>query len=241
MPLATLAAVAAIWQVAASRARSLQVPTFSGMLGGLWHVTIGGIVWGPLVLSNESLLIGYGLSVAIGVPLGLALARARWADSAVAPYLSILLTVPVAPLIPLSIIALGLGLASHVAIVVLFSIVYIVVNTRAGVRNVDGALVEMATAFGASEGQLWGKILIPGSLPVLFAGLRIALGRAILGMVVVELLLTATGLGKLLLDFNGRLQSEELFATVLVVVLESVLLTSLLQALERRLLPWSRQ
>src|SRR5207302_1447571 len=83
-----------------------------------------------------------------------------------------LLAMPIAPFIPIVIIALGLGLSARVFIVVLFAFIFITVNTRAGVRNVEPSLIEMAKSFGASESQIWRRIVIPGATPAIFAGMR---------------------------------------------------------------------
>jgi NitT/TauT family transport system permease protein len=146
---------------------------------------------------------------------------------------------PVAPLIPIVIIALGLGLAARVFIVVSFALVFITINTRAGVLSIEPTLIEMAKSFGAKETQIWRRIIVPGALPAIFAGLRIGLGRAITGMVMVELLLVASGLGRLLLEFSGRMQSDMVFATVLAVIIEALALLSAMQFLERKIAPWA--
>ena len=216
------------------------IPTFTGMLAGFFQLLfVDGRIWEALLISNEALILGYILSVIVGVPLGLAAGRARLIDRMLNPYVGIILAVPIAPLIPIVITALGLGVASRVMIVFLFSFIYITVNTRAGVRTVDAGLIEMAKSFGATERQVWRRIMIPGAIPAIFAGLRIGLGRAIAGMVMVELLLVASGLGRLLLEFTGRLQADLVFATVLVVIVEALLLLSAMRLVEKKAAPWS--
>ena len=117
--------------------------------------------------------------------------------------------------------------------------VFITVNTRAGVRAVDPSLIEMAKSFGASEGQIWRRIVVPGALPAIFAGMRIGLGRSITGMVMVELILVASGLGRLLLEYSGRMQSDMVFATVLAVIIEALLLLTAMQSAEKKLAGWA--
>lgn len=235
----TLAAFAALWQLSTAGLQSLLIPTFTQTMAGLYHLAvIDGRLWDALLVSNQALVLGYLVSVIVGVPVGLAMARSRRVESIADPYISILLAVPTAPLMPIIMIAMGLDLASRVMVVILFSIVFITVNTRAGIRNVDRALIEMAESFGATERQVWQKVLIPGSMPVMLAGLRIALGRAVTGMITVELLLNAVGVGKLMLEFRGFYKGDLLFATVLAVVLESIILMAAMRVLERRLVPW---
>ncbi|MBI4492063.1 MAG: ABC transporter permease [Chloroflexi bacterium] len=230
----------AVWELSARRMENLLIPTFTEMVGGFVRlVFVTGRVWEPLLISNQALVLGYLLSVVMGIPLGLAAGRSRWINRLMNPYIGLVLAVPVAPLIPILITALGLGLASRVVLVVLFAFIFITVNTRAGVRNVDPSLIEMAQSFGANEGQIWRKIVIPGAVPAIFAGLRIGLGRAIAGMVIVELLLVATGVGRLLLEFAGRLQADLVFATVFAIIVEAVVLVTAMQVVERKVAPWA--
>jgi NitT/TauT family transport system permease protein len=229
-----------VWEFFLSHAQNFLLPTFSQTATGLFHlVFLEPRFWEALYISNQALFVGYAVSVVIGIPLGLLAGRLPWMDRVLNPYFGVLLVMPVAPLIPIVIIALGLGLAARVFIVVLFAVVFITINTRAGVRAVEPALIEMAKSFGARESQIWRRIIIPGAVPAIFAGLRIGLGRAITGMVMVELILVASGLGRLLLEFSGRMQSDLVFATVLAVIIEALTLLSAMQSIERRIAPWA--
>jgi NitT/TauT family transport system permease protein len=185
------------------------------------------------------MVLGYGISVAIGVPLGLALGWSRRLDRFLSPYWAILLAVPISPLIPVAITALGLTLAARVLLVVMFTAVYLIVNTRAGVRGVDAGIKEMARSYGASSAEIWRFILLPAAAPAIFTGLRIGIGRAVSGMVLAELLLVAVGIGRLMLLYRGRFQPELLFALVIVIVLEALVLLKAMGYLERRLVPWA--
>jgi NitT/TauT family transport system permease protein len=238
--LGVFVAAVSLWELFLSHSKNFLLPTFSHTAIALFNLVFQEPrFWEALYISNQALLVGYATSVAIGIPAGLLAGRVRSMDRILNPYVGVLLVMPVAPLIPIVIIALGLGLAARVFIVVLFAVVFITINTRAGVRGVEPALIEMAQSFGASEAQIWRRIIVPGALPAIFAGLRIGLGRAITGMVMVELLLVASGLGRLLLEFSGRMQSDLVFATVLAVIIEALVLLSTMQAVERRVAPWA--
>jgi ABC-type nitrate/sulfonate/bicarbonate transport system permease component len=144
-----------------------------------------------------------------------------------------------AALIPLFIIVLGPTLTARVVIVFVFTFVIVAVDTRAGVRSVDSTIVEMAQSFGASERQIWQRILLPGALPAIIAGLRVGLGRAFTGMVLSELLLVGVGVGRLMLKYRGSFDGDYLYATILLVVLEAIICTLLLRLLETRTLSWA--
>ena len=233
------AAVVVLWNSFVRYSGNFLLPQFGDISAALWRLLLDSRFWEALYISNQALIFGYGASVLIGIPLGLMAGRLRFMDRILNPYIGVLLAMPIAPLIPIVIIALGLGLSSRVFIVVLFAFVFITVNTRAGVRNVESSLIEMAKSFGATESQIWRRIVIPGAMPAIFAGMRIGLGRAITGMVMVELLLVASGLGRLLLEFSGRMQSEFVFATVLAVIIEALALLTAMQKIEKRITAWA--
>jgi len=237
--LGTIVAFALWWELSTRNLQSLLLPTFSKTIVATWDLLAGGAIWGPLWISNQALLIGYGLSVAVGVPLGLLMARLRSAERFLDVYLNILLTTPMAALIPLFIMAMGIGLGARVAIVFIFTFVVIVVDTRAGVRGVDGTLIEMACSFGASEAQIWRRILLPGSLPAVIGGLRVGIGRAFTGMVLSELLLVGVGVGRLLLKFRGSFDGDRLYGVILIVIAESILAMLAMRWLEHRTLSWA--
>jgi ABC-type nitrate/sulfonate/bicarbonate transport system permease component len=241
LPLLVFVVVAALWELVVSLGpHNLLIPTFSATVQGLVRLTIvDRSVWPALIESNQAMVLGYGVSIAIAIPLGIALGSFRTLDRVMSPYWAIMLAIPVSPLIPVAIVALGLTLAARVLLVVLFTLVYVVLNTRAGVKNVDPSLREMAHSYGASGAQAWRYVLLPAAAPAIFAGLRIGLGRAISGMVLAELLLVAVGIGRLMLLFRGRFQPDLLFALVIVVILEALILLKAMGALERRLVPWA--
>lgn len=236
--LAVFAVFAGFWQWFALQSENPTIATFTGTVGGLATLLTRGDFWSAFLNSNQAMLIGYVLAVVTAIPLGLAAGRSNIIDRVSDPYVGIALAMPIAPLIPVVIVALGLGLASRVVIVYFFVFIFMSVNTRAGVRQVDKSLIEMAKSFRASEAKIWRYVVIPGASPAIFAGLRIGLGRAVTGMVIVELLLVATGIGRLLLQFDGRLQGDLLFGLVVAVVLEMLLLLNIMQYVERRATPW---
>jgi len=193
----TFVLLASAWEVFATLDGGLLIPTFLETMEGLWSLLGQPTTWEAFAVSNVALLLGFGFSVVVGIPAGLALGRFRRAERMLDIYLDILLVVPMAALIPILVMSTGIGLPSRVILVVLFAIVMIIVNSRAGVRQVSPALLEMAASLGANERQIWRKILLPSALPAIMTGVRIGLGRAITGMIIVELLMVSVGMGGL--------------------------------------------
>lgn len=239
--LLVLLVLGSTWEIAARAAKLLLVPTFSGTIGGVFQLIVDPKVWQAFFISNQALVVGFGIAVVFGILLGLGAARFSRIEGFIDPYLNILLVTPMAALIPILLMSLGIGLASRVFLVVVFAIPVIIVNARAGVRQVDPNLIEMATSFGANERDVWRKILLPGALPAIMTGVRLGLGRGVTGMVIIELLMVAVGIGGLILNFQGRFQANLLYGLVVLVVIEALLLVSAVRVIERRLAPWASQ
>lgn len=239
--LGSLIVLALVWELAAWRMNSLLIPGFFATLKALLELVTSRALWEALWISNQAMVIGFALGTTVGIPLGLLMGRWPPADKFLDPYLSILLVTPMSALIPIIIIATGLGLASRVLIVFLFAFVVITVNARAGLHTVDPSWIEMAHSFGATEAQLWRRVLLRGALPAILTGLRLGLARAITGMLIVELVLLALGIGQLIIDFQGRFEWAQLYATVVVVIIEATLLLGAIRWIERRGAPWVGQ
>lgn len=229
------------WEVLASSLHSLLFPTFSETVKSFSQLVVTPRFWDALWISHQALLVGFTAAVLVGTALGLGMGRSRATEQILDPYLNLLLATPMSALIPIVIIAIGLGLPARAFVVFLFAFVVIVVNTRTGLKSIDPSWVEMARAFGANEAQLWKTILIPGALPAMMSGYYLGLGRALTGMITVELLLIAVGIGRLILDFQGVFESGAVYATIMFVVAEAVVLLNLLRWIERRLTPWAGQ
>jgi ABC-type nitrate/sulfonate/bicarbonate transport system permease component len=236
--LIAFAVFAAVWQLLTYNSRNLLIPTFLETAAAFPALLVDVRVWQAMLISNQALVIGFAIAILLGIPIGLLMGRFRGAERFTNVYINIMLVTPVAALIPLLLMSVGIGLASRVIIVVLFSITMVIVNSRAGVRQVDPSLIEMARNFGANERDIWRRVLLPGSLPAIMTGIRIGLGRAITGMVIVELLLVSVGLGNLVNRFSANFQPDRLYALIIIIVLEALVLISLARWIERRAAPW---
>lgn len=223
-----------LWEYAGRTGQKLLIPPASDTLRALWALTVSGELPSALLLSNQSLVLGFAATLLIGIPLGLLLGRFATLDRICSLYLDIALVVPMVALMPIVIVALGLTLITRVVIVVLFALPGLVANVRTGMRGVDPRLVEMARAFGAREWQIWWKVTLPAALPAVMAGVRYAASRAVVGMVIVELTLIAVGIGLIIQRGRGSFSPDVVFATTIVVAAEGMLIVALARRLERR-------
>ena len=228
------------WEYAGHTAEKLLIPSFTGTAAAIWRLTISGELPQALLISNQSLAIGFLLTLAIGIPLGLLLGRFALLDRALSVYLDIAMVVPMVALMPIVIVALGIGLTTRVVIVVLFALPGLVINVRTGVRGVDPRLIEMARAFGAREWETWLKVTLPAALPALAAGLRFAASRAVVGMVIVELTLITVGIGAIIQAGRGSFSPDVVFAGTAVIALEGMALVGLATWLQKLVAPRSK-
>lgn len=236
--LLSLITVGLVWELAGRSGNSHLLPPLSKVISAWIELLLSGQLLRALGVSLQALALGFFLSVLFGVPLGLLMGRYRRLESFLDIYMTALLAVPMISFIPFLVIAFGLGLHSRVWIVFLFAFVIIAINTTAGVRNVDSALTEMARSFGAHEGEVFVKVILPAALPMIMAGIRLGMGRAVLGMVTSEMILAVVGFGAMLMTFGASFNSPALFATLLTIVMLAVALLAFVQYLDRRFSPW---
>lgn len=220
------------------RGARLFFATPSAIAAALAGLVEGGELQRHFTVSALEFLLGLGLSVAVGLPLGVLLGRVRWLDDLFDPFVTALNATPRLVWLPLLILWFGLGIWSKVMIVFLGAVFPLLINTYEGVRNADRVLVNVVRSFGGSEWQVARIVVLPGALPYVVAGLRLAIGRAILGVVVGEFFGASRGLGYMIATAASGYRADVMFAGVLVLMALSLALTFSVQALEGRLSRW---
>lgn len=189
-------------------------------------------------VSALEFLVGLGLSVAVGLPLGVALGRLRLLDDLLDPFVTALNATPRIVWLPLLLLWFGLGVWSKVVIVFLGAVFPLLINTYEGVRNADRVLINVVRSFGGSEWQVARIVVLPGALPYVVAGLRLAIGRAILGVVVGEFFGASRGLGYMIASAASGYRADVMFVGVLILTGLSLALTFSVKAVEERLTRW---
>ncbi|KPL21726.1 MAG: hypothetical protein AMJ93_08930 [Anaerolineae bacterium SM23_84] len=228
-----------VWEIAGQTLHYSFLPPLSNVLRAALGLLASGQILGYVAASLVSLVIGYGLAASGGILLGLLMGRYRTVEYVIEPYVGALLTAPKLVFVPILYAFLGIGRGIQVAVVFLSAFFIIVINTMAGIRSVDASWIEMARAFGAKERQLFWKVLLPGALPLIMAGLRLGMGRAVKGMIRGEMYIALFGMGALLRKYGSRFDSESVFAILLVVVALALVCSYAVQLVERRLTGWT--
>jgi sulfonate transport system permease protein len=190
---------------------------------------------------RESLLVlAYAsiLSVLAGVLLGVIMGRFSIVEWATDVYVNALYSTPMVALVPLIVLWFGFKVPAKVIIVFLFMVFPVLMNTYEGVKNVDRNLQEVARSFCSSESQLWRHLIIPSAVPFIVAGVRLAIGRGLVGMIVAEFYTSVTGLGYMIVRYANALETDKLFVPIVVVMILGVGLLSLAKWVEGRIAPW---
>jgi NitT/TauT family transport system permease protein len=230
----------ALWQLAVEVLHPNPISLVGPIAVGEAFVRLAkdGTLWHDFTVSMQQFSLGFLLAAAVAIPLGLVMGASRRAYDYGDPWLTILYTTPNVALAPLFIIWLGFGTASHVAIIALVAVFPILINTIDGVRAVEAEWSEVGAAFRANRPEVFAKIDLPGSLPYIFTGLRLALARALVGVVVADLFGASAGLGYLLLNSAQAFQTADVFVAVSVLAMLGVFLTATLRFLQNKLMPW---
>ena len=200
-----------------------------------------GRLWHDLWVSGVEFAVGMGLAIVIGIPFGILLGWSVRMQAIFGPFVSALYAVPRVALMPLLILWLGIGIYSKIAVVFLGAVFPIVVNTMSGVRVLDEMLVRCARSFGATDRQILRTIALPSSVPFILAGLRLGVGRGLVGVVDGELIAAQAGIGHMMSTAAATFQTDKVFVGVVILALFGWGLTALLEALERRFEAWRPQ
>jgi NitT/TauT family transport system permease protein len=206
-----------------------------------WDLTVSGRLGAALVESLQPFFVGFALAIAVGVPLGLVVGRFRTAEAALGIYITAGYAMPLVALVPLLMLWLGLGFKVKVAVIFLMSLFPICINTWLGVTAVPKSLIEVGRSFVASDAVILRRIVLPATLPYIMAGIRLAVGRAVVAMVVAEFFTTISGLGAIIINSANNFDTATMFVPIVVLMFLAVGLNSLIGVVERRVAPWQAE
>jgi NitT/TauT family transport system permease protein len=237
------------------------ISIFLGLL--LWQIVDATLVHNPLVLVGPAsiaqaflkllergeilrnvyatfveFILGYGVGVVVGIVLGVVMALSRTAKDILSPWVAISYNAPVILLAPLFITALGVGIVSKIAIVFISAVFPVLFNTYTGLTTVDARLVEAVRAFGGSPTQIFFKVTLPSSVPLIMTGLRLSVGRALVGAIVSEFFGSRAGLGHLITAASEAFRTADAFVGVVLLAIGGYVAFALLKYAERKIAPW---
>jgi ABC-type nitrate/sulfonate/bicarbonate transport system permease component len=197
-----------------------------------------GSIYYDMEVSGYEFVVGYGMAILIGVPIGALMGWYGRVNAVLEPFVSALYAMPRIALLPLIMIWFGIGFASKIAIVFLGAIFPILVNTITGMRTLDANFIKVARSFGSNDRQMFLTVALPSSVPLLLTGLRLGLGHALVGIVVGEMYGATRGLGYIIAVAGARFQTDKVMVGILIIAAAGVSLTQLLKLVERRFERW---
>jgi sulfonate transport system permease protein len=192
-----------------------------------------------MVESLEILFIGLACAIVVGVPLAVLMARFRQVDWALDLPINAMYSTPMVALVPLLVLWFGIYMKAKIIVVFLFTVFPILINTYQGVRECDKNMLEVARSFRSNEWQMWQDVLLPFAVPYIAAGVRLAIGRGLVGVVIAEFYTTISGLGYMITRYAHIFDMDKTFVPVILLMVLGISMTSALKWLERRIAPWS--
>jgi NitT/TauT family transport system permease protein len=227
-----------LWELVARAWNVVFFPPFSAVVAKLIQLTLDGKIIESLLGSLTNLILGFAISVVFGVGIGMLMGAYRKVEMALDVYVYAMLTAPSLVFAPIFFAIFGLGRASILGVVIMYSIFIIIINTVAAIRTVPIGLVEMGRSYCATERQLFFKVILPAALPMIFAGLRLGMGRAVKGTINGEMFITAVGLGAVVISAGRRFDAAAVLAVLLVIIIVALIAVKAIQLIDARMTSW---
>ena len=227
-----------IWEYYGRRMDPIFMAPPSAIFDASMQLIGSGVLRKAMVETLWPFSVGMVLTVVVGILLGIIMAQWRIMEYILDPFINALYAIPRIALVPLIILWAGLEFVGKVSILVSVAIFPITVNTYAGIRDVRGSMLEIGRAYGATEWQIFSKIVMPAAIPFIMAGIRLAVGLAIIGIIVAEFFTAISGLGGMIVEYANVFATAKLFVPIIVIALVGVVLTELVMWLERRMSRW---
>ncbi len=224
----------ALWEVVGRMELLFLIPPFSAVIGALVELLPTAKFAAAAWITLQGFVLGLLLAIAVGVPLGVLMGRARAADRLLGMWVNLFVSAPLSALVPVIMILFGLGQATIIVTVFLFAVWIIALDTRAGVRHINRSLLEMSHAFGATTWQLYSKIILLAALPEILTGIRLGMIRGVKGVVIGQLLVSIIGFGELFELYSRSFLMEEFWALTILLFAFAMVIAELLGLIEKR-------
>lgn len=229
-----------LWELfsRAGKISLLFFPPPSLILSTLWQMIVSGKLWPHLLATLERLVLGFTIGGLAGLILGLGMGWSVRIRAIADPFIAALHPIPKIAIFPLIMIIFGIGEASKVVAIAIAAFFPMLINSMAGVRQLSPVYFEVTKNYGASRRKIFSRVIVPGSLPLILTGVRLAINMAMVIAIAVELLAAKEGLGVIIWFSWQTLRIEDLYASLIVIGTLGFSINWLLQRFTRRLAPW---
>jgi NitT/TauT family transport system permease protein len=237
----SIVVVVALWEIFGRDVNPVFGSYPSAIAVAFFDLVRSGKLEKALFESLQPFLLGYVLAIILGVPLGLLIGRFRTMEAALGIYVTAGYAMPLVALVPLLVLWLGLGFAVKTSVVFLMSVFPITINTWLGVTAVSNSLIEVGKSFVAPDHVILRRIILPATLPYIMAGIRLAVGRAVVAMVIAEFFTTISGLGAIIINSANNFDTATMFVPIIILMVMAIGLNSLIGVFERWVAPWQAE
>ena len=217
------------------------IPTPSEIAVQFWQMTLSGELGGHVAVTLYRVFAGFFIGIVPGIAIGLLMAMFRPVRIFFDPLIAALFPIPKIALMPLLLLAFGFGDASKVALVAIAVFFPVIVNTYVGAANIDKIYWDVARNYGASQSVMFFRIVFFGALPMIFAGLRIALAVSFIVLVASEFVATKSGIGYLIWNSWELLRVDVMFVGIVTVGIIGLIISAIFQEIERKVIPWKAE
>ena len=236
----SIALILVFWELYGRSTNPILFTYPSAVLGAAYNMTAEGILLEAVGKSLFVLGVGLAAGTVVGIVVGLAVGRSRILEALLDLPTIALYATPMVALVPVLVLWFGFGLWAKIVIVFLFAVFPVLINTTRGVKEADPQLEEVARSFCSSERRKWLDLTLPSALPFIVTGVRLAIGRGLIGVVVAEFYTSISGLGFVIVSNANQFRTSRMFVPILILMVLGVVLTKSREVLERRLTPWAQ-
>ena len=236
--LLSLLVVMALWEFYGRRVNPILFTYPTAIARAFFELVATGELQSYMKESLLVLIYASILSIVVGVLVGVVMGRSAMVEWATDIYINALYSMPMVAMVPLIVLWFGFKVPAKIIIVFLFMVFPVLLNTYQGVKDVDRNLQEVARSFCSNERQLWYHLIIPSAIPFIIVGVRLAIGRGLVGMIVAEFYTSVTGLGYMIVRYANALETDKLFVPIVVVMVLGVGLMWFAKWVEGRIAPW---
>jgi ABC-type nitrate/sulfonate/bicarbonate transport system permease component len=240
LPLLSVIVFLAIWQTVGGRVDPILLATPVNVAKAFWTLLTNGQLAPAFFTAMRDLATGYSLAIVVGIIIGVLMGRSPVIERVLNPYVNFFQATPLIALVPLVVIWFGVGFEARVTVTFMLAVWSIIINTATGVKETPTSLIDVTRVYKFNRWQVVTKVALPNAVPSIFAGLRIALGKALIGMVIAQMEISVTGLGGLIINYGNSFKTAYLLAAVFTASMVGVIAAAILELVRRFAFPWTK-
>jgi ABC-type nitrate/sulfonate/bicarbonate transport system permease component len=240
LPVLSVVVFLAIWQIVGASVDPILLATPTSVVDAFATMVRSGDLLPAFFSAMADLIVGYTLAAVVGIGAGVAIGRSETVERVMNPYINFFQATPLIALVPLVVIWFGVGFKARIFVVFLLAVWSVVINTATGVKETPRSLLDVGRVYKLTRRQSIMSIQLPNAVPSIFAGLRIGLGKALIGMVIAQMNISVSGLGGLVVDYGNAFKTAFLLAAIITASLVGVVAAAGLELLRRVLFPWTK-